>query len=316
MYNFLQFIDSQDIREYNKDASFTPAEQAVLISRSRNTSILEKLDALKYLIEMYTDEEFRSNSVWCVYGCNEGKDSFKTVALRTVSIWENILEDRYNNDGVVFEVKFDEREHSEFDMRSYGLFSCYEKAYEKLLEQKQKYLGDEDLKNVKTYGKIYRIPIDDCDECICGDVYLYDNKMELARVYGADIRMQNGMDSASLIDDYEMFLPLPFKPGDIVKVEWPFGKTYYGVFSYEWKKREVLWTNNMMVSLNIWDDEKKAFDYTDGSDILGLSYCSDEELPESQKVLKAIRDVRKGKTDFYTMLYYYEQGELEGIISQ
>lgn len=42
MYNFLEFIDSSDIREYNQNTIFTLAQQAVLISRSQKKSIEEK----------------------------------------------------------------------------------------------------------------------------------------------------------------------------------------------------------------------------------------------------------------------------------
>lgn len=316
MYNFLAFIDSLDIREYNKATSFTPAEQAVLISQSKNTPVLEKINALKFLTEHYSDEEFGNNYVVCEYIGEEGKATYRTVVLRTIEIWENILKDRNNNEGVVYNVRFGEREysHAPLDADDCGLFSCYENAYERLMEKKKEYLDDENLMGVKTYGEIHRIPIDDFSGYISSDVYKFNNEMKLVQVYGAETRMRNGEDSFCLADEFGMFLPLPFKPGDIVKVECPFWKTYYGVFSHEWEKKELLWCNDMIVSLDIWDNERKVFDYTDDSDILGLSYCSDEELPESQKVLKAIRDVRKGKMDFYTMLCYYGPDELKRVI--
>ena len=40
MYNFLEFIDSSDIREYNQNTIFTPAQQAVLISSTSNNKFL------------------------------------------------------------------------------------------------------------------------------------------------------------------------------------------------------------------------------------------------------------------------------------
>lgn len=64
MFDFLRFIDSPDIREYNKNTHFTPAKQAVLISKSKNTTVLEKLSALKYLTKNYSDEEFGSDIVF------------------------------------------------------------------------------------------------------------------------------------------------------------------------------------------------------------------------------------------------------------
>lgn len=315
MFDFLRFIDSPDIREYNKNTHFTPAEQAVLISKSKNTTVLEKLSALKYLTKNYSDEEFDSNNIWFENKQDEECCNFKTVVLRTMEIWEDILRDTNKNEGVVYVANLQEKGYLRNDLQDYEFFTCYEKAYENLLEQKQHYLESEYLKRVETFGKIFRIPLDAWPErCSSGDEYLFDNKMELVEVKCADMRIQIDDNYLCLADSAEMFLPLPFQPGDIVKVESPFWGTYYGVFAHKWEKREYSWGINMMVSLDIWDDNIKEFDFTDDTDILGLSYCPDEELPESQKVLKAIRDVRKGNMDFYTMLCHYGPDELEGII--
>ena len=67
MYDFLRFIDSPDIREFNKDTNFTPAEQAVLISLSDKTTVEEKIEALQYLADRW-----RSGN----QGCQKGRDGF------------------------------------------------------------------------------------------------------------------------------------------------------------------------------------------------------------------------------------------------
>ena len=41
----LEFIDSKDVREYNKDTQFSPIEQAVLIFHSKATSVEQKISA-------------------------------------------------------------------------------------------------------------------------------------------------------------------------------------------------------------------------------------------------------------------------------
>lgn len=51
MYDFLKFIDSPDIREFNKDTVFALAEQAVLVSISYKTTVKEKIEALQYLAD-------------------------------------------------------------------------------------------------------------------------------------------------------------------------------------------------------------------------------------------------------------------------
>ena len=72
----------------------------------------------------------------------------------------------------------------------------------------------------------------------------------------------------------------------------------------------------MVTSIDTFDAGTKSFDYTDDTDILAMVNCPDEEIPENQKVLKALRDIRKGKMDFYNLLYCYGQGDLEGLVQR
>lgn len=51
VYDFKKFIDSPDIRGYNIDSTFTPAEQSVLIYMSQKQTIDEKLCALRWLLD-------------------------------------------------------------------------------------------------------------------------------------------------------------------------------------------------------------------------------------------------------------------------
>lgn len=53
--NILDFIDSPDIREFHKNTTFAPEEQAVLVVNSEKRTIEEKVDALEYLLEEYPD---------------------------------------------------------------------------------------------------------------------------------------------------------------------------------------------------------------------------------------------------------------------
>lgn len=48
--------------------------------------------------------------------------------------------------------------------------------------------------------------------------------------------------------------------------------------------------------------------------MLGFSFCTDEELPENEQVLKLIRAVRKGEMDFYTLLHKFGRGELKQML--
>ena len=42
-------MGTYDIREYNHDTEFMPAQLAVLVSRSQKKTIEEKIEALEYL---------------------------------------------------------------------------------------------------------------------------------------------------------------------------------------------------------------------------------------------------------------------------
>ena len=107
--------------------------------------------------------------------------------------------------------------------------------------------------------------------------------------------------------DWSMFIPLPFKNGDIVKVADPFRDTYYGVFVGEWKRPDKRDQLSMTIGIDVYiaENGKDQFDCTDDTEILCLEYCKDEELPRNQNVLKLLRDVRKGKKDILSLLYNF-----------
>lgn len=53
MKDLFEFIDSPDIREYNRETGFTPAEWAVLIRASRKQTMEDKREARQYLVNHY-----------------------------------------------------------------------------------------------------------------------------------------------------------------------------------------------------------------------------------------------------------------------
>ena len=57
--NILDFIDSADVREYNKNTQLLPMEQAVIIYKSETTTVEEKLAAWQELLDTYSEEEFQ-----------------------------------------------------------------------------------------------------------------------------------------------------------------------------------------------------------------------------------------------------------------
>ena len=101
MFNILDFIDSKDIREYNRNTNFFPIEQAVLIYNSMNTTVEEKLSAWKELLNNYSEEDFKYNQ----FGERQFADdkSNKQIIEETVVAFENSLAMRNLSGDVIFE---------------------------------------------------------------------------------------------------------------------------------------------------------------------------------------------------------------------
>lgn len=287
-----------------------------MVSRSMKRSVEEKIEALQYLANRYTADEFKEETIWPLYGDERDLSSFRKVVIETVRIWKEALEARFETEGTVFEASLCEQECSG-QRKNCQYFSSYEKAWEYLLKEKQEYLDDEDLKYVKTFASIERIKLDDT-EGSDGKSYLFDNEMRMVNISVDCDRAFAGRGEFTLADEYLVYVPLPFRNGDIIKMDFPHVEVHYGIFSGEWKKPEEPWQIHMFASLEMYIEERADFDYTDGDpywdDVLGFSFCTDEELPENEQVLKLIRAVRKGEMDFYTLLHKFGRGELKQML--
>lgn len=307
MDNILQFIDSPDIREHNKDTKFTPAQQAVLIYRSQKRSVEDKINVLKELIHEYTADEFGF--------MDRGKEkiSYRKAAENTLLQWEKAMEERSHNEGVVFLVNFDEKNCMQIFNSDRKVFSTYEKAYHDICTQKKQYLNDEDLKNIETAAEILRVKIDTVDSIYASDFgyYRFDTDMVMIEAEPTDSMLES---DESVLADLSFYIPLPFRAGDIVKYESPFCATYYGVFSHDWEMPRNRYGLSMNISLDLYYEKDHAFDFTDDTAVLNLSRCKDEDLPEDQKMLKVIRAIRKGELDFYSILYHLSFGRLEQLV--
>ncbi len=316
MYDFLSFIDSEDIREYNRDTYFTPAEWAVLISKSLGRTVEEKMEALQHLADHYTAAEFKEETVHVDSYDLGYPESLRSVVIETVRAWKEALADRFEAEGSIFMAGLFEQKYS-MQEDDWQYFSCYEKAWAYLLQAKQEYLEDEELKKVKTYAWIKRIKLDQ-EVRSDGESYLFDHEMRMVEV-GIDMeKFFAGREKFALADDYLVYVPLPFEAGDIVRVDFPHVAVHYGVFPCKWKKPEVPQQIRMWVSLEMYTEGDRDFDYTDNCPyydwILGFSRCRDEELPESEQTLKLIRAVRKGKMDFYVLLHMFGRNRLDELL--
>ena len=295
-FNILDFIDSEDISEHNKDTIFLPTQKAILISRSQRQSIENKIKAMESLLLEHMDWDFPYIS-----DTDNRRISFREAASKRLEEWKEVLEMRYDNKDAVYISRLSEGEYLSTDDGNPRFFSNYSKAYESLVMDKNGYLEDLDLKDVRTLGEIIRITVDAGNASYGYDQrhYLFDTDMRLIDAYR---KCYEDTSHVRNIEDYRCYIPLPFKAGDIVKCESPYHETYYGVFPYDWKEPENSYATSLYVSLDTYYAKEKLFEITDDTPILELAKCKDDELPEDQRILKVISAVRKGELDFYTKL--------------
>src|SRR5574344_8203 len=143
---YLDFIDSKDIREANKNIHYSVAEQVLIIMFSTVRSVKDKIFMCEQLLEK-DDSEFESDKI----GSNS--NDLKEVLQRTINDWKNVLKNpnKYlGQDKNIFTSSLIEKGF--FNNNEIGIFSTYEKALEYLKNKKEKYNKDEYLKNTKTYA--------------------------------------------------------------------------------------------------------------------------------------------------------------------
>lgn len=303
--NILDFIDSPDIREFHKNTTFAPEEQAVLVVNSEKRTIEEKMDVLEYLLEEYPDYDAP------LYGDGWGRN-FQELTQNTLKKWKALLAARYENDGYVYMAELLEKDTA-YCYKGYGnLYTDYDSAYEFLQKEKQEYLDDED--DTETYGVIKRIqlnPENDENAYRYGEYY-FNTENKLVRVGGVldeteEIELWDELENASF------FLELPFKAGDIVKVETLCNSTYYGVFTGRWKKNPYPKFIEMTCSLDVYIPDRDLFDYTDDTPVLGMTLCKEEELPKREAPLRLLSQVYTGDMDICSMLMYYGRKEMNRV---
>lgn len=322
MYDLLSFIDSVEVREYNVDTYFTPAEWAVIVGLSITRIVEEKIEALRYLVDHYDErcfEEESANMEPRTYGYKMLMPS-RSVAVKTINVWEAVLQERYQKKGSIYAAKLLEKaEYVDYSMEHYRFFHSYDKAFAYLLEKNQEFeCGEFPVAGI--YGQIECLNMDNgsCNDAR-NDCYLFDQDLRLVDVW-ADVNMWKREEDGSYTSllnepEYPVYVPLPFKKGDIIKVENLLCRTFYGVMSCDWRPTKSGQTVYMDLPLEFYIEGAGDFDYTDGGshDILRASVCPEEKLPEDQQALKLISDVHKGKLDFQVLLHKFGRKKLEGL---
>lgn len=319
MYDLLRFIDSAQVREYNRSTHFTPAEWAVIIGLSMTRTVEEKIDALRYLAEHYDEAGFAEKSANMKPGTCDYRMTMppRTIVTETIRIWEDILQERYRGNGRIYAAMFVERkEYRASSMNGYCFFHSYEEAFRCLAEKKQETANRED-RGAGFYGEIHCLNMDCGDRKEAGgDCYRFDKDLRLVDIW-EDVDRTRRKDGSyiSLLNEseYPVYVPLPFRKGDIIRVEFLDRKPFYGVMACDWKAPER-GRVGMSLPLEFYVEGAGDFDYTDGGgcDVLNSSICPDGELPEGEQILKLIRAVRRGDMDFQELLHKFGKKEREG----
>lgn len=289
-YDFYSFIDSPDIREHLKKFDIHIAKQAVFIAISEHKSIKDKINALQYLLDNYSDEEFENYDETLINPSYKHPKISKVIK-DNISYWKTLLE-RNNEDGRIYAVRHIDVGMS-FRVTSNAYFTSYEKAYKYLMDEK------EDYNDVKMYGEIESFVGDDSNIRITCS---FDSDLNMYDIYHTNDEDDKYPIETSL-DEFDMYIPLPFKAGDIVK-EVSFYRTVYGVFPKDWEYNEE---NKYRVTDYITTIDGGEIDeisnavrvyWDDTIYVPRLEYCSESELPKKHNILKYISDVRRGKYDW------------------
>lgn len=169
-----------------------------------------EIEALQYLANRYTADEFKEETIWPLYGDERDLSSFRKVVIETVRIWKEALRHVLKRRELSLRQAFVSRNAAGRENCQY--FSSYEKAWEYLLKEKQEYLDDEDLKYVKTFASIERIKLDDT-EGSDGKSYLFDNEMRMVNISVDCDRAFAGRGEFTLADEYLVYVPLLSETG-------------------------------------------------------------------------------------------------------
>lgn len=169
MFHIKKYIDSI---MSEKTKNFKLEEQAALIIMSENGAIEGKIQDLQTLMNAYGSGELQI--------CEDIKN--------VIQLWKDILEEHFCQDNVVFLADLQERGRETDRLSAYRFFSTYQSALEFLTKEKGHYQISKELRNVETYGEIWRMELD-TDDPNC-DVYCFDNEMKLNKLLSYSVRLQ------------------------------------------------------------------------------------------------------------------------------
>lgn len=297
MFDILNFIDSKDIREYNKNTKFTPFEKAYLIYNCKKP-LQEKLSALKELLNTYTEEDFGEiNEENTEIGFHMPDIRSRKKAIEnTVNFYQSLLDKRFSSKNVVIGIRLLEYDDDGFEIDSY--YTSYERAFECIKKKCSEY----DNSNCLCSIEIIMIKLD-CEYSQDSDEkewisYSFNDKFEISNVYIFD-KDNDCMENLTAV------IPVPLKKGDILKFK-SAGKVDFGVLAYDLSNDKYIATE---ISVDIFfRDEHGNWKYGyDHVPILEIEICNYEDLPNEYAILKYYSDLQFGKIssrDFFLMFSY------------
>lgn len=160
MDNLKKYIDFSII----KKRKLRPEEQAAMIIMSEDSTIDEKMQELQDLLNAYDG------------GALQVCEDIRNV----LQLWKDILHNRFCEDGVVFLAALQETNQEMDSLSAYRIFSTYQRALEFLMREKEYYWIAKDLRNIDTYGEIWRMELDSDDPKV--DIYYFDHQMKLNKI--------------------------------------------------------------------------------------------------------------------------------------
>lgn len=294
MFNIYDFIESKDIREYNRQlgTKFTPIEQAAIIRHNKSTTLEEKISAWRELLEKYDEEAFDeitnpNNSESLNYSClhsKEGEFTYRQLVEKEVAYSEKALLLKKTTDNYIYEVLIDGL--YDIDLRKNFYFSTYDKAFEYV--RKTFFESEREIESII----INALPIDvtDPNEKV---LFRFDDELRIVEL--------GCMDCDAQLYKLFIYVPLPFKQGDIVKVD-------YGTCCKTYSYGKILHTPDESFFQNVNDVEdmlipvcsnfQSNFDTCDGIECVPhsslyfhINKCSIDELPEDSCILNCKRPI-------------------------
>lgn len=306
MFNLLDFIDSKDIREYNRNTEFMAIEQAYLIYHSRRTTVEEKMTTWRELLDIYSEKEFELTRFGNVKFYENRTN--RQILIDMLDVYEYTLALKNCREGIVFEANHYGNPQSVY-------FPDYDSAYA-YLKQQERECADERENYEKYFDKCENVTI---TAEIKVNVYGKNDWYSSVFYFDRNLNMVHLRSNRELfVSDYAtleflfVYIPTSFKQGDIVRLITS-DISRYGVLSdmpeeeyYALQSKESFPEIQHNARIDYFeDDDEYGHFHIHPCNILELEKCPEKDLPENQSILGFLGSVYKGEVLFGDFLQAY-----------